>query len=109
MSAVLCPLYEDFFYGYEIDLDSRNYEFTFCYNRRLGTYMVSISNSDEEVLIDNYPLRSYFPLLAQYKFTELEGYFALVPFQIPSKGSYPDIESGKDVFNTHFLVFENGE
>lgn len=109
MTATLCPLYEDDNYGYELALDSVNHYFTFWYNERLEAYMLNLSNADEEVLIENYPLRPYFPMLSQYRFTGLSGYFALVPYQVPPKGSYPDVESGKDIANTHFLVYENGE
>ena len=106
MASKILPLYSDFYYTYEVELGSKNYTLTFRYNQRLDLYVMDVQNPDEEMVIQGIPLTPFFPLLKPYVLSELSGFFCLVPYQVPDSGRYPEIEQGKNIWETHFLVYE---
>ena len=106
MTTKILPLYSDYYYTYDVDLESKNYTLTFRYNQRLDCYVLSILNPDEESVIQSLPLTPFFPHLIPYSLTELSGYFCLVPYQMPVDSTLPEVSEGRDIWKTHFLVYE---
>lgn len=106
MADVYCPLYEDAYYSYDIDLEGEAYTLTFRWNPRMELYAMSIEDAEEEVVIQGVPLVPMFPLISQYVVEGLTGDFFLVP--VDQTDPYSPIPDPRNTYKSHYLMYTTG-
>lgn len=105
MASTILPLYSDPFYSYNIDIDNEAFRFTFRWNQRAEQWFMSITDSDDTVIIYNVALVATYPILRQFSLEKPVGEFYLVP--IDESELWRPIPDPRNLFKTHFLVYED--
>lgn len=106
MSTVVCPLINNPYYSYSIDLDQETYTLTFRYNERAESYELSIEDAEENLIVANVMLVPGYPLLDQYRLDNPVGVFFLVPYE--QETIFNDIPDPRRIDKTHFLIYYSG-
>lgn len=100
----ILPLYKDPFFSYNIDLDKKNFFFTFRYSDRADDYLMSIEDSEGEVVLSSIKLVVGVGLTKGYSTGDFEGEFLLIPKkELPFRDW--EVEDGRGVWRTHFLAY----
>lgn len=102
MSFVICPLFEDDYYSYSIDLSGRTFTLTFRWSHRSDSYLMDIADSEGDVFCRGIVLNPLFPLMNQSSFEQLSGDFLLSP----RDANNTEIPDKKNVHKSHFLVYD---
>ncbi len=105
MATVYCPLYEDAYYSYDINLDEEAFTLTFRWNSRLDYYVMDIQDAEEEYILQGVAVVPSYPLIEQYSLSELSGDFFLVP--VDSNSLFEPIPDPRNMHETHFLIYES--
>lgn len=104
MASTGIPLYTSPFYTYTKDLESETFDFTFRWNGRMEQWVMTISNSEDEVLVIT-PIVPFYPLVERYSLKNPTGEFLLAPFDQTSMQE--DIPDPRRIYDTHFLFYTN--
>lgn len=104
MTTRVCPLFEDAFYSYTIDLSGDTYTLTFRYSERADNWLMNIEDAEENVLIRGVKLVPYYPLLQQYALDNPPGDFVLAPIS-DSGIADSSITTPRDINKTHILFY----
>ncbi len=104
MATVNCHLFDKAFYSYEIDLEGDTYTFTFRYNERAESYMLSVADAEDNTIIPNVKLVPSYKLLEQYSLELPAGDLVLVAYE--EGASFEPIPNPRKVSETHFLIYD---
>jgi len=99
-----CPLFQDPFYSYSIDLSGDTYILTFRYSSRSQGYLLDIEDAEENTIIRGIKLVPVYPLTQQYSLENPIGEFFLLPIEqtdIANSG----IPNPRRVDQTHVLYY----
>lgn len=101
------PLYNDTYYSYSVPLEGNSYVLKFLFIERLQDWVLTLSDSDGNVLVRNQRLTSQTVLFADYKLPNLSGGFYLEPL---STTSYVEgqKEKLKDFYRLYY-IYDEGE
>lgn len=103
MSSTICPLYNKPFYTYSIDLSNETYSLTFRWSDRLQQWLMDIVDADDNTIIQGVPLVPTYPLTMQYSLEKPTGEFFLMPIEVTS----PDIAKPREIYKSHYLVYDD--
>lgn len=77
---VSLPLYDnESYYKYSIALEGTSFRLQFLYNNKMQRYTLTLSTSDDEVIVEGVGLVPNYPIMANYVIDGLSGYFLLAP------------------------------
>lgn len=103
MTSTICPLYEDAYYSYSVNLSGESYTLTFRWSDRCQQWMMDIEDSSGEVILLGVTLVPYFPLIQRYSLEKPLGEFYLVAIEKTSLA----IQNPREIYKTHFLVYDD--
>ncbi len=104
MSVTYCPLYNDAYYSYDIDLNDETFTLTFRWNSRMEQYVMDVQDAEEEYVIQGAALVPAFPILRQYSLEELDGDFIVAPYEEASL--FSPVPEPRNLADSHFMVFD---
>lgn len=73
------PLYADEDFSYTVSLEDNAYELRIYYNRRMQQWFLELLRDDGTEVLMGAGLNTYYPILADYPFENLTGFFWLQP------------------------------
>lgn len=104
MPVINCPLFEESYYSYSIDLEDDAFVLTFRYNERAEQWIMSIADAEENVLVRNIALVPMYPLINQYALSSLSGEFILIPIEgVGISSSY--IQNPRQIYQSYLLIY----
>jgi|AntDeeMetagen681_2_1112603.scaffolds.fasta_scaffold26967_2 hypothetical protein len=103
MSVIVCPLYNDPYYNYSIDLSSETFILTFRWSARSEQWLMDIDNSEGDKIIRGVALVPRYSLTDQYSLEKPLGDFYLIPYGPTT----PNIPEPRQLHKTHFLVYDD--
>lgn len=77
LQFVEIPLFSDFYYSYDVNLEQENITLTFRYNERSLAWCVDIQDQEGNYLIAGVKLVPDYPLTHNHSINGLTGYFSL--------------------------------
>lgn len=108
MALVQCPLFDNPFYSYTIDLSGRTYTLTFRYSNRSLGYLMDIEDAEQNSILRGIQLVPLFGLMEPYSLENPPGEFILLPFEQTSF-SNSGIANPRRLDQTHVLFYVDRE
>lgn len=105
---IACPLFNNPYYSYTIDLSGDTYTLTFRYSSRANNYLMDIQDAEDNYIIRGVKLVPVLPLTFQYSLENPKGQFFLLPYEdtTTANSAIPD---PRRVDRTHFLIYDDFE
>lgn len=103
---IQCPLFNNPYYNYTIDLSGDTYTLTFRYSSRADNYLMGIQDAEENYIIRGVKLVPILPLTFQYSLETPIGEFFLLPIE-DTEIRNSNIPDPRRVDQTHFLVYDD--
>jgi hypothetical protein len=109
LQQVGLPIFNDTFYSYSVSLEGNRYTLTFLFLERLGSWVLTLQDSEGFVLVRNERLTPDSLLFSDYKLPELSGGFYFEPkTQAAFQNEDNTITRPKEFYEL-FYLFNDGE
>ena len=104
------PLFNDPHYSYSVNLEGNTYILEFLFLERLQDWVLTLKDSEQNVLVRNQRLTQDTLLFRDYRLPNLSGgfYFTQTSKQITADQAYENIENPKGFFNLYY-IYDDGE
>ena len=105
---LLLPLFNDPYYSYSTNLEGNTYILEFLFLERLKSWVLTLKDSEQNVLVRNQRLTQNTLLFKDYKLPNLNGGFYFTPSSEfnPDKAQ-ENIENPRDFFRFYY-IYDDG-